>query len=68
MLTLRGKFPLLETQRRFEPMTLHHAGQQAQNTTNRAILPALRVICKDVLVQIGGKAHGTDRKALILMR
>ena len=34
MLTPREKSPLLELQRRFEPATLHHAGQQTQHTTD----------------------------------
>ena len=33
-----GKFPLPEAQWRVKPATLHHAGQQAQHTSNRAIV------------------------------
>ena len=33
MLTPREKSPLLKAQRRFEPATLYHAGQQMQHTT-----------------------------------
>ena len=39
MLIPRETSPLLEAQRRIEPPTLHHAGQQAQHTTNWAIPP-----------------------------
>ena len=38
ILTPAEKPPLPEAQRRFEPKTLHHAGQQAQHPTNWAIL------------------------------
>ena len=34
MLTLKEKFTLPEAQRRFEPITVHHAEQRAQHTTN----------------------------------
>ena len=34
MLTPREKSPLPEAQRRIEPMTVHHSGQQAQHTTD----------------------------------
>ena len=34
MLTPKEKSLLREAQRRMEPMTLHHLGQQAQPTTN----------------------------------
>ena len=34
VLTPRRKTPLLEAQRRFEPATLHHAGQRAQHTAD----------------------------------
>ena len=37
MLTSRGKSPLLEAERRFEPVTQHHAGQGAQHTTDWAV-------------------------------
>ena len=37
MLTPRGKSPLPEVQSRFEPATLHYAGQRAQHTTDRAV-------------------------------
>ena len=37
MLTPREKSLLPEAERRIEPVTLHHAGQQAQHTTDRAI-------------------------------
>ena len=37
MLTPREKSPLPEAQRMIEPMTLHHAGQGAQHTTDWAI-------------------------------
>ena len=37
MLSSREKSPLPEAQRRFEPTTLHDAGQQAQHTTDWAI-------------------------------
>ena len=33
----KGKSPLWETLRRFEPTTLHHAGQRAQHTNDWAI-------------------------------
>ena len=33
----KGKFPLLEAQRRVEPVMLHHAGQPAQHSTDWAI-------------------------------
>ena len=35
---LREKSPLPENQRRVEPLTLHHAVQQAQHTTDKTIL------------------------------
>ena len=38
MLTSRENSPLWQAQRRIEPVTLHHAGQWAQNTTDWAIL------------------------------
>ena len=38
MWTLGGKSPLPEAQRRIEPTTLHHTGQQAQHATDWAIL------------------------------
>ena len=38
MLTPREKSLLPEAQRKVELVTLHHAGQQAQHTTNWAIL------------------------------
>ena len=38
MLTPMEMSPLLEAQMRFEPAMLHHAGQQAQHTTDWAIL------------------------------
>ena len=34
MLTPKEKSPLLETQRRVKPVTLHQATQQAQHTTD----------------------------------
>ena len=37
MLTSMGKSPLPEAQSRFEPGTLHYAGQRAQHTTDRAV-------------------------------
>ena len=37
MLSSREKSPLPEAQRRFEPTTLHDAGQRAQHTTDWAI-------------------------------
>ena len=37
ILTPKEKSPLLEVQRRVEPMTLHHTGQRAQHTINWAI-------------------------------
>ena len=40
--TLRKKSPLPEAQRRFEPATLHLAGQPAQHTANWAILALSR--------------------------
>ena len=54
MLTPRGKNPVLETQRRIEPMTLHHAGQWAQHATNLAILAPIPDI--DWRLQGKGKA------------
>ena len=42
------KSPLPEAQRRCEPATLHHTGQQAQHTTNWAILaPSAEVQLRD---------------------
>ena len=38
MLTPKEKSPLVEAQRRVEPVMLHHTGQQAQQATNWAIL------------------------------
>ena len=38
MLTPREKSPLPEAQRKIKRMTLHHSGQQAQGTTDWAIL------------------------------
>ena len=37
MLTPREKSSLQDAQRRIEPATLHHVGQRAQQTTDRAI-------------------------------
>ena len=34
MLTPRGKHPLLEAQKRIEPMILHEVGKRAEHTTN----------------------------------
>ena len=34
MLIPRDKSPLLDSQRRFEPTTLHHTRKQAQHTTD----------------------------------
>ena len=38
MLIPREKSSVLEAQRRIKPTRLHHTGQQAQHTTDRAIL------------------------------
>ena len=38
MLTPRKKPPVLEAQRRVEPVMLHHAGQRAQHTTDWATM------------------------------
>ena len=37
ILTPREKSPLPEAQKRVEPVMLHHAGQQAKHTANKAI-------------------------------
>ena len=39
----REKSPLPEAQRRIEPVMLHHAGQQAQHTTDWAIQAPLNL-------------------------
>ena len=44
----KGKSPLAETQRRFEPAILYHTGQWAQHTTDKAI-PALLFKIFDIL-------------------
>ena len=44
MLTLRGKPPLPEAQRRIKPMTLHHAGQWPRSLLSELFWPLTSTI------------------------